>query len=149
MTRKNIITLLMTMVCFTLLSSIAVAEDKCVSYAKPYATSAKLLAISISTTADALESINKRANENEITSFNDFVADMKKKADDMSKKLNEKHDTILQKAATSDDYALCKKDVDNELDALKNQMSKAKTLVTDLKKGIKDVLEELENAFFG
>lgn len=149
MNRKNIITLLMTMVCLALLSSAAMAEDKCVSYAKPYANSAKLLAISITTTVDALEALNKRANENEITSFNDAVASMRKKADEVSKSLNEKHDSIMLKAATSDDYTLCKEDLQEEIDALKEQTAKAKTLLTDLKNNIKDLLDQLQDAFFG
>ena len=142
-------TLFAAIVCVMLFSIPATANQECISYAKPYASSAKLLAVTITSTADALVSVNKRANEHEITSFNDFVADMKSKADEMSLRLNRKAEDIMLKAKNSNNYGICKQELREDLDALKAQGNRAKELLEELKKSTQNLLDELKGAFFG
>ncbi|OBQ54048.1 hypothetical protein [Halodesulfovibrio spirochaetisodalis] len=146
------VTIIFSAVLFTFmlcLTQTAMANDKCLDYATPLATSAKLLAKSIAATTEALVAVNERANANEITSFNDFVASAQERSEQMVRDLNEKQQRIMERAESSKDYTLCKEDMQDELDELKELSAQAKDLLVELKDSIKDMLSELKGAFFG
>ncbi|MCT4534133.1 hypothetical protein [Halodesulfovibrio sp.] len=134
------------MLCF---SQPAFADDQCIDYAKPLATTARLLAKSIAATTEALVALNKRANANEITSFNDFVESAQERSEEMVETLNEQQERIMERAESTTDYTLCKKDLQDEIDTLKESTAKAQKLLIELKDSIKDLLDELKGAFFG
>ncbi|MCG8529838.1 MAG: hypothetical protein MI749_04155 [Desulfovibrionales bacterium] len=134
--------------CFLTLPAAAQTED-CIDYAAPIATAARLLAVSVTTTADALVALNKRANESEISSFDSFVADADKRARDLARTLDEKQRTIMEQAEKTTDYTLCKQDLSEALADLKKEMTKAKAMLIELKAAIKDILDQLKGAFFG
>ncbi|WP_290925305.1 hypothetical protein [Halodesulfovibrio sp.] len=148
---KRIATTILMIICtFMLCSTIpAYANEECINYAKPLASSARLLAKSIETTTEALVAINERANENEITSFNDFVASAQERSKQMVKDLNEKQQRIMDRAESTTDYTICKQDMQDELEELKAETKEAKALLIELKDSIKNMLEELKGAFFG
>jgi chromosome segregation ATPase len=134
------------MLCF---SQPAFADDQCIDYAKPLATTARLLAKSIAATTEALVALNKRANANDITSFNDFVESAQERSEEMVETLNEQQERIMERAESTTDYTLCKKDLQDEIDTLKESTAKAQKLLIELKDSIKDLLDELKGAFFG
>ncbi|SIO30155.1 coiled-coil domain-containing protein [Halodesulfovibrio marinisediminis] len=134
------------MLCFNLP---AYANEECINYAKPLATSARLLAKSIAATTESLVAINKRANDNEITSFNDLVESTQKRSEEMVRDLNEKQERIMERAESTTDYTLCKQDMQDELEDLKEATKEAKDLLIELKDSIKAMLDELKGAFFG
>ncbi len=134
------------MLCF---SMPAYANEECINYAKPLASSARLLAKSIAVSTEALVAINKRANENEITSFNDFVESAKERSEEMIRTLNEKQKNIMDRAESTTDYTLCKQDMQDELEELKAETKEAQKLLIELKDSIKSMLDELKGAFFG
>ncbi|MEZ0576467.1 hypothetical protein [Halodesulfovibrio aestuarii] len=134
------------MLCFSLP---AYANEKCINYAKPLASSARLLAKSIEATTNALVAINKRANTHEITSFNDTVEAAQKRSEQMVRDLNEKQQHIMERAESTTDYTICKQDMQDELEELKAATKEAKDLLIELKDSIKSMLEELKGSFFG
>lgn len=125
------------------------ANEECINYAKPLASSARLLAKSIEATTEALVAINKRANSNDIKSFNEFVESAQKRSEEMVRGLNEKQQRIMERAESTDDYTICKQDMQDELEELKKMTNEAKDLLVELKDSIKTMLEELKDAFFG
>jgi chromosome segregation ATPase len=127
----------------------AYANEECINYAKPLASSARLLAKSIAVSTEALVAINKRANENEITSFNDFVESAKERSEEMIRTLDEKQKNIMDRAESTTDYTLCKQDMQDELEELKAETKEAQKLLIELKDSIKSMLDELKGAFFG
>jgi len=134
------------MLCF---SMPAYANEECINYAKPLANSARLLAKSIEVSTEALVAINKRANENEITSFNDFVESAQERSEKMIRTLDEKQQSIMDRAESTTDYTLCKQDMQDELEELKAETKEAQKLLIELKDSIKSMLDELKGAFFG
>lgn len=134
------------MLCFSLP---AYANEECINYAKPLASSARLLARSIEASTEALVSINKRANANEITSFNDFVESAQERSKQMVRDLDEKQQRIMDRAESTTDYTVCKQDMQDELEELKDATKEAKALLIELKDSIKSMLDELKGAFFG
>lgn len=134
------------MLCFSLP---AYANEECINYAKPLAGTARLLAKSIAATTEALVAINKRANTNEITSFNDFVESAQERSEKMIHNLEQKQQNIMDRAESTTDYTLCKQDLQDQLEDLKGETKEAKALLIELKDSIKSMLEELKGAFFG
>lgn len=148
---KRIVVTILAVICtFALNFALpAHANEECINYAKPLASSARLLAKSIETTTEALVAINKRANENEITSFNEIVVSAQERSEQMVKDLNEKQQRIMDRAESTTDYTICKQDMQDELEELKAETKEAKALLIELKDSIKNMLEELKGAFFG
>ncbi|KAF1073520.1 hypothetical protein [Halodesulfovibrio sp. MK-HDV] len=148
---KRFATIAFAIICTYMLSFSmpAYANEECINYAKPLASSARLLAKSIEVSTEALVAINKRANENEITSFNDFVESSQERSEKMIRSLDEKQQTIMDRAESTTDYTLCKKDMQDELEELKAETKEAQKLLIELKDSIKSMLDELKGAFFG
>ena len=144
-------TIAFTIICTYMLffSMPAYANEECINYAKPLASSARLLAKSIEVSTEALVSLNKRANKNEITSFNDFVESAQERSEKMIHTLDEKQQSIMDHAESTTDYTLCKQDMQDELEELKAETKEAQKLLIELKDSIKSMLDELKGAFFG